>query len=146
VQVGPSSFLTLHYRVTFPDTGEDLVNTFADRPATVQLGCGQLAEPLEKCLLGLSDGDHKGFDLAPEQAFGERNPSMIQRVARQLLTEHADPDETFQPGDLVEFPAPGGGRYAGVLKELTPQHALLDFNHPLAGRRIRFEVKILGVL
>jgi len=46
----------------------------------------------------------------------------------------------------VEFPAPGGGRFAGVLKEIDDQWALFDFNHPLAGQRIRLEVEILGVL
>ncbi len=146
MQVGPTSFLTLHYRIALPDTGEDVVNTFGERPATVQLGSGQLAEPLERCLIGLADGERRSYELEPAAAFGERNPALVQRIARALLLQHGDPAETYAPGDLVEFPAPDGGRFTGVLKELTEQHALFDFNHPLAGRRIRFEVQILGVL
>jgi len=54
--------------------------------------------------------------------------------------------EDFSPGDLVEFNAPGGGRYAGVLKEVGETSALFDFNHPLAGQALTFEVKIIGIL
>jgi FKBP-type peptidyl-prolyl cis-trans isomerase SlpA len=54
--------------------------------------------------------------------------------------------EDFEIGDLLEFPRPDGGKYAGVLKELNDQYALIDFNHPLAGQALRFEVKLLGVL
>lgn len=146
--VGPQSFLTLHYRLTLPDTGADVINTFEGKPATLQLGIGQMAEALESCLLGLADGDHRVFDLAPGQAFGPRNPELIQRVSRAMLEREGRPDEidTYQPGDLVEFPAPDGGAFAGVLKSQDGQGAVFDFNHPLAGKAVRFEVRILGVL
>ncbi|MDO5056542.1 MAG: FKBP-type peptidyl-prolyl cis-trans isomerase [Lautropia sp.] len=146
--VGPRSFLTLHYRLTLPDTGADVINTFEGKPATLQLGIGQMAEALESCLLGLADGDHRVFDLAPGQAFGPRNPELIQRVSRAMLEREGRPDEigTYQPGDLVEFPAPDGGAFAGVLKSQDEQGAVFDFNHPLAGKAVRFEVRILGVL
>ena len=121
------------------------MNTFAGRPATLQLGIGQLAESLENKLLGLLEGTHQTFELAPEIAFGLRNPQMIQRVSRAMLDSNSQ-DSDYQPGDLVDFPSPDGGRFAGVLKEIDTQSALFDFNHPLAGRALRFEVKLLGVL
>ena len=52
----------------------------------------------------------------------------------------------FTPGELIEFNAPDGGRYAGVLKEVSETSALFDFNHPLAGQALTFEVKIIGIL
>ncbi len=63
-----------------------------------------------------------------------------------MLAAHSAAGEDYAPGDLVEFQASGGGRFAGVLKSLDDSGALFDFNHPLAGQRIRFEVRILGVL
>ncbi len=148
VAVAAGSHLTLHYRISLADGGGDVINTFGDRPATVQLGLGQMAEPLERCLLGLAEGAHQVIELSPEQAFGERNPELVQKLSRAVFDANvdADADGAYQPGDVVDFPAPDGGRYAGVLKELTERYALFDFNHPLAGRRIRFEVQILGIL
>ncbi len=143
--VAPGAFLTLHYRLSAAD-GREIVTTFNDSPATLQLGSGQLAPFLESRLLGLAEGAHQVFDLAPEQAFGPRNPDLLQRVSLATLREHSDDDEAYAVGDLVNFAAPGGGRFAGVLVEMGEADALFDFNHPLAGQPVKFEVKIIGVL
>jgi FKBP-type peptidyl-prolyl cis-trans isomerase SlpA len=144
--VGPASHLTLHYRLTIADTGADVINTFEGKPATLQLGIGQMAEPLEGRLQGLPEGVARVFDLAPTEAFGLRNPELVQRVSRAMLASHSEPGTRYVPGDLLEFPGPDGDRFAGVVKEVDERGALLDFNHPLAGQRIRFEVRILGIL
>ena len=145
-RVRPDSHLTLHYRISLARTGDDVISTFGDRPATLTLGLGQLVEPLERCLLGLAEGAEASFELAPEQAFGPRNPALLQRVSRAMLDEHGERGATYQPGDLLDFNSPDGRRVAGVVKEVDDAGALLDFNHPLAGQPIRFEVRILGVL
>lgn len=146
LRVGPQSHLTLHYRVSLADSGETIISTFGDRPATLAFGLGQLAPPLEQCLLGMGEGEHKTFDLPAGAGFGERSPELIQRVSRAMLAANGDPDEHYELGDLVEFPSPDGGRFAGVLKSLDEQGAVFDFNHPLAGRAVQFEVHILGIL
>ena len=142
------SFVTLHYKVTGIHDGQErvLLNTFEDRPATVEVGSGQFAPGLERCLIALREGERRSYDLASGDAFGPRNPELIQSVARSLLTEHARPDDPLEPGDLLEFPTPDGGRFAGVFKEWQGDSALFDFNHPLAGQAVRFEVQIIGVL
>lgn len=144
--VSADSHLTLHYRISLVESGEDVISTFGGRPATLQLGVGQLAEPLERCLIGLAESARASFELAPAQAFGERNPALLQALTRAAFDANTGGDTDYQPGDAVEFPAPDGGRYAGVLMGLDERRALFDFNHPLAGRRIRFEVEILGIL
>jgi FKBP-type peptidyl-prolyl cis-trans isomerase SlpA len=144
VQAG--SFLTLHYRLSGPD-GADLVNTFDAKPATLSLGTGELAPAVESRLVGLAEGTHTSFDLAPGEAFGERNAELVQRVKRSLLNELGDPDEQYQVGDVVQFPTPDGqGAYAGVVREVAGDSLLFDFNHPLAGRPVSFEVHLIGVL
>lgn len=143
--VTESAHLTLHYRLASED-GEDIVSTFADNPATLQLGQGQLAPFLEQCLLGLEEGAHHTFELSPERAFGPRNPELLQRISRATLDGGSGPGAEYAIGDLVEFAAPGGGQFAGVLRELDNDTALFDFNHPLAGRPLRFEVRIIGIL
>jgi FKBP-type peptidyl-prolyl cis-trans isomerase SlpA len=144
--VRPGSFLTLHYRLAGPE-GDDIVNTFAEGPATLSLGTGELAPAMEARLLGLAEGTHTSFELASGEAFGERNPQLLQRVKRTLLAELGDPDEQYQVGDVVQFPTPDGqGRYAGVVREVDDDALLFDFNHPLAGRPVTFEVHLIGVL
>lgn len=145
-RVEPGSFLTLHYRLAGPD-GAAVVDTFADKPATLSLGAGQLAPAIEQRLLGLPEGAAASFDLPPGEAFGERNPQLVQRVKLALLRELGEPDAEYGVGDVVEFPTPDGeGRYAGVVRECGSEWLLFDFNHPLAGRAVRFDVKLLGVL
>lgn len=146
--VVPGSFLTLHYRLFGPD-GADLVNTFHDKPATLSIGSGELAPALEARLLGLSEGSHVTLELAAGEAFGPHNPEMLQRVAMKLMRELGDPDETWHVGDVVRFPTPdGNGNFAGVVREIDPQGEwmLFDFNHPLAGQTVSFEVQLIGVL
>lgn len=144
-EVKPGSHVTLHYRLALAD-GTDIVNTFTEKPATLLLGAGQLAPSLEDILLGLKAGHHSTFQLTPEQAFGPRNPELIQLVSMATLRANGMVGEDFTPGDLIEFNAPDGGRYAGVLKEVGETSALFDFNHPLAGQALTFEVKIIGIL
>lgn len=138
--------MTLHYRLAGPD-GADIINTFAQAPATLSLGTGELAPAMESRLMGMNEGTRNVFQLAPGEAFGERNPELMQRVKRALLAELGDPDEHYSVGDVVQFPTPDGqGAYAGVVRELGDDWLLFDFNHPLAGQAVTFEAQLIGVL
>ena len=144
--IQPGSFLTLHYRLSGPD-GNAVVNTFGDKPATLSLGAGQLSPAIEARLIGLPEGAHQSFTLPAGAAFGDRNPSMLQRVKLSLLHEMGDPDATYGVGDVVQFPTPDRqGAYAGVVREAGDDWLLFDFNHPLAGLPVSFEVQVLGVM
>lgn len=141
-----SSFVTLHYRIILAESGDTMVSTFEENPATLQLGEGQLAEGLERCLLGLRAGERRTFDLAPSQAYGDKQPQLFRPVTKKTLMQHADPDTTFEPGDFVHFPAPNGGQFAGTVVRVDEDSVLFDFNHPLSGVPLRFEVQVMGVL
>lgn len=144
--VQPGSFLTLHYRLAGPD-GADIINTFHDKPATLSLGTGELAPAMEQRLLGLEEGTRQVFEIPAGEAFGERNADLLQRVKRSLMDELGDPDADYHPGDVVQFPTPDGtGAYAGVVREVGNEWILFDFNHPLAGVPVSFEVHVIGVL
>jgi len=143
--VTAGSFLTLHYRLAGP--AGDIINTFADKPATLSLGTGELSPAVEQRLMGLPEGTHTTFELPAGEAFGERNPEMLQWVARSLLARVGDPDEQYALGDVVQFPTPDGtGGYAGAVIELGESAVRFDFNHPLAGQPVTFEVRLIGVL
>ncbi len=147
VQAG--SFLTLHYRLGGPSG--DIINTFGGKPATLSLGSGALSPAVEQCLMDMAEGQRATFDLPPGAAFGERNPAMEQWVAIKLLRELGDPHERYAPGDVVQFPTPDGqDSYAGAVLQVRDAEdggaVLFDFNHPLAGEPVSFEVQLIGVL
>ena len=139
-RVKPDSLVTLHYRLA---TADDipLVSTFDSSPATLQLGNGELAPPLEACLDGLPVGERHVFLLESEQAFGPHNPDLVQRLARADL-----PGGEVAALSMIEFAGPEGSRFTGLVRELDAESALLDFNHPLAGKAVRFEVEVVGIL
>ena len=144
VQAG--SFLTLHYRLGGP--AGDVINTFDGKPATLSLGTGELSPAVEQCLIGMPEGERRAFELPAGAAFGERNPEMQQWLARKVLTQMGDPNETYRVGDVVQFPTPDAkGQFAGVVLQVRDDGAVLfDFNHPLAGQPVTFEVHVIGVL
>lgn len=143
--VAPGSFLTLHYRLAGP--AGDVINTFNDKPATLSLGAGELSPAVERRLVGLAEGARATFELPAGEAFGERNSEMQQWVARTLLAKMGDPGEQYAVGDVVQFPTPdGSGSYAGAVIEANETAVRFDFNHPLAGQPVTFEVQLIGVL
>lgn len=146
-QVESGSFLTLHYRLTDAQ-GQDIVNTFAEQPATLTLGTGELSPALEARLIGLEEGVHTTLELPDGEAFGERRPELVQWVARKLLNQLGDPHQQYVVGDVVQFPTPDGrGGYAGTVIDVNADGGVcFDFNHPLAGKAMRFEVQLIGVL
>ena len=106
--VSADSYLTLHYRISTL-TGDEFLSTFDMSPATLQMGSGQLAEALESCLLGMPANERKVFELAPEAAFGQHNPRLVERIARSALPAEME----LKENSVVEFSAPHGGSFAG---------------------------------
>jgi FKBP-type peptidyl-prolyl cis-trans isomerase SlpA len=139
--VQPNSLITLHYRIALND-GTEIISTFGASPATLQLGSGELVPTLERCLAEAPVGERCVFLLEPEQAFGAHNPQLMQRMPRKNLPN----GEELKELALIEFKAPNGAAYTGFVRELDEETALVDFNHPLAGKAIRFEVEVIGIL
>lgn len=146
-RIAAGSHVTLHYRLAVTGDGveREVVSTFDTKPATLQVGAGQFAPSLEVCLVGLDEGAQATFDL-PQDAFGVRKPELVQVLTRAEFDANTAADGDYAPGDVVEFNAPDGGRFAGVLKEHGERRVVVDFNHPLAGRALKFSVHVIGVL
>lgn len=138
--VQPDSLLTLHYRISL-DNGQPLISTFESQPATMQLGHGDIAPALERCLAGITVGERHNFLLEPENAFGVHREDLIEKVR----LEDFPADAEVAPMVIMEFTAPDGTRYPGLIREVLDTHAVIDFNHPLAGKVIRFEVEVIGI-
>jgi FKBP-type peptidyl-prolyl cis-trans isomerase SlpA len=79
--------------------------------------------------------------LKPEDAFGPYRDELIEVVARKHM-----PDEEIEAMSVMEFTAPDGSRYSGLVREIDAEKAVIDFNHPLSGKTINLEVEIIGIL
>lgn len=139
--VEAGSLITLHYRISTA-AGAELVSTFGTTPATLQLGKGELLPALERCLVGVKVAERSVFQLEAQQAFGDYNPALVERMPLSDFPM-AEPVEV---GSVMEFTAPEGSKFVGLVRELEADTAVVDFNHPLAGKAIRFEVEVIGIL
>lgn len=138
--IGPGTRVTLHFSLALDDG--TLVDSTLDRePAVFDVGDGSLLPGYEKALFGLRSGDHSRFDMKPEDGFGQHNPSNIQRLPRKDFDMGLD----LEPGLVLSFADANRAELPGVIVELDDETVTVDFNHPLAGRDITFEVTILAV-
>lgn len=121
------------------ENGELIDSNFDTEPATFVLGDGNLLPGFEIPLQGLKAGDQGEFIIAPEHAFGQRNPENIQQLGRDNFDQ-----ESLNVGDVFSFQN-GEGELPGVVIEVGDNLVKVDFNHPLAGRNIIFKVDIIEV-
>jgi FKBP-type peptidyl-prolyl cis-trans isomerase SlpA len=105
-----------------------------------------MSEVLESKLLGMQEGTKASFELPAGEAFGQRSPELVQTITREVLRKNSFIGEDYRAGDLVNFPGPNGAQFAGVVKEINERSATFDFNHPLAGQAVRFDVELIGIL
>jgi FKBP-type peptidyl-prolyl cis-trans isomerase 2 len=138
--VGYGDWVTLHYRLRGAN-GKEIAGTFGGEPLTLLVGGRELAENLEKRLVGLEKGEHRIFRLGPEQAFGYSDPALIQEIPLETFPPDAPPEEN----SLMEFTLPSGETMTGTVKGRTATHATVDFNHPLSDLPVEFEVEVLGI-
>lgn len=134
---------TLTLRYALRANGVEVISNF-DEPApdTLTLGDGTLAPALEFWLIGVEPGKRQVFLLEPAQAFGERDPELIRPVERRTLP----PELVVEPESMIEFEHQDGSPLPGVIIEVTPEHVVVDFNHPLAGMQVEFEVEVVAVV
>lgn len=135
----PGDTLTLHFALSALN-GSELDSTFGTEPVTLRLGAFELDANLEKCLIGLEAGIRYEFTLEPEQAFGPGDPALIRQIPKPAFGDHVP-----APGNLMEFTQPDGETLAGIVREIGVDQVTVDFNHPLSGCVVRFEVEILAI-
>jgi FKBP-type peptidyl-prolyl cis-trans isomerase SlpA len=147
-RIASGSHVTLHYRIAVLVDGSEreVMSTFDAQPATLTIGTGDLAGPLEARLLGLEEGARAQFELPAGEGFGARSADLVQSLSSSAFSANADPTQDYAAGDIVQFASPEGLQFSGVLKQRDADRVVVDFNHPLAGMPIRFAVHVVGVL
>ena len=139
--ISPASTVTLHLSLTLKD-GTVAESTLDDEPLTFTMGDGSLADGLELGLYGLRPGDTQRLELYPEQAFGLRDPGKVHQLPRADFAA----DMVLEPGLIIGFNTPGGEELSGTIIAFDDATVEVDFNHPLAGRVVIFDVEIIAVV
>ncbi|NUZ13250.1 FKBP-type peptidyl-prolyl cis-trans isomerase [Pseudoalteromonas sp. McH1-7] len=139
--IGAKSEVLFHFSIKLEDGSAADSTKVHNKPAKLFMGDGSLTKNFEKCLLGLKAGDEKSFELEPEDAFGQPNPDNIYYVDRSKFGA----DTPAQVGSIIAFTQPDGTDLPGLIREVAGDSVTVDFNHPLAGQKVTFEVEILEV-
>ena len=138
-RIAQGSRVSLHFSVSL-ENGMEIDNTRSrTEPVSLTIGDGNLLEGFEKALLGLRAGDRRTVHLPPEDAFGPWNPDNIQTFDTVKFGARPELNQ------VVEFEDKAKTTLAGVVKSVNDDVTEVDFNHPLAGRNVVFEVEIARV-
>jgi len=139
-RIGQQSTVTLHFALKL-ENGDVVDSNFDKEPATFTVGDGNLLPGFEQALFGFKAGDKRSIVIPPERGFGRPNEQNVQVMQRKNFTELE-----LEYGVMVIFRDAAGGEMPGVVKAFDDKEVTVDFNHPLAGRDITFEVEIIEVV
>lgn len=131
----------VHYTVSLED-GSVFDSTEGKEPFVFTLGEGTVIPGFEKGVLGMKEGETRVFTVSPEDGYGEYNEDLVFRIDKAYIPPHINP----QVGMVLRVYGPQGATTLVTVKEVEEESVMLDANHPLAGKQLKFEVTLLEVL
>lgn len=148
-KIQPGKYVEVTYDLyEITPEGDKLVHqVLADDPEKVVVGVTPgLIEPFEKAITGLQEGDSFEVAVEADKAFGPHEDEQIVHLERELFMVDDKFDESYiKPGAILPMMTADGYRINGVVLDVTPTEVVMDFNHPLAGKDVRFKGQILTV-
>lgn len=135
------SAVTLHFTIKLKDGSVADSTHNMGKPAKLVIGDGSLSENFEQCLFNLSAGESKSIELSAEDAFGLPNPDNIHYMDRAKFVGDAE----VEVGTIMAFSGRDGMEIPGIITAIVGDSVTVDFNHPLAGQDVIFDVEILSV-
>lgn len=120
--------------------GQTLESNVGDEPLTYEQGAGQVIPGLEEGMAGLKEGEEKILEIPPEKAYGAADPRAFQEIELAQV-----PEEARKEGAVLVAADGSGNRRQVRLHEIRDDKALIDLNHPLAGKTLQFDVKVVSV-
>lgn len=137
VSVGEGTRVFLNFSVSLQD-GSEVDTNFGGEPVNFIVGDGSLLPGFERLLFGMSAGERRMFVVPPEEGFGQPNDDNLQYMPRDQFEDESE----LEIGLVYSFADAAGGEVPGMILSFDTQEVVVDFNHPLAGRTILFDVLI----
>ncbi len=132
--------VSLDYSLTLDD-GSEIDSSRGQEPLMYLQGHGQLIPGLERELYGMEIGAAKKVSVLPDDGYGNTDPDAV-----QLLSHEVFPDDlALKPGMRLQMATPEGHPMEAEVKELRDDGVLLDFNHPLAGETLHFDISVVDL-
>lgn len=139
-KVENGAYVSVHYTGTLGN-GEVFDTSSGREPMEVCMGAGQLIKGFEDQLMGMALNEKRTFTLAPEDAYGPRNDSMMHSVPRSEVPADLD----VQIGMMIGLSTPEGHHVPARIVKMDDQELTMDLNHPLAGESLTFEIEVVGI-
>jgi FKBP-type peptidyl-prolyl cis-trans isomerase 2 len=136
-----SSGKSVKFDYTLTVDNKEVESTKGKEPLEYIQGQNMLIPGLEKELEGAKAGDEKKVVVKPEEGYGVVNPSLVREFEKDKLPKGMEP----QKGMILEMQDPQGATFPCTVTEIKDKTIMLDFNHPLAGKELTFDVKIVSV-
>ena len=141
MQVENGNTVSVHYRGTLNDGTEFDSSHSRGEPLSFQVGAGQMISGFDAALPGMAVGETKSITLTPDQAYGESNPEAITDVPKTSFP----PDFNFQVDAMVQGQNDMGQPVVGTINEVKENDVTIDFNHPMAGKDLNFEIELVSI-
>ena len=133
--------VTLEYTGMLDDGTVFEASSNHDEPLQFEVGGGRVISGFDKAVTGMDLGEEKKFTIAPADAYGEANPKLIKKVSRKEIPQDRKPEV----GMTLVMGTPEGRQVQALITEVTPEYIILDLNHPLAGKALTFQVKVIKI-
>ena len=122
------------------DDGSEIASNVDGEALVITHGNNEILPALEQELVGMEEGDTKTVKLEPSQAFGDKQMDAFQTVPKDNV-----PEDARKVGAMLLINRPDGQQDQVRVHDVKDNEVVIDFNHPLAGENLTFEVKILSV-
>jgi FKBP-type peptidyl-prolyl cis-trans isomerase 2 len=140
VPVKKGDTVRLHYTGKL-ESGEEFDTSRGREPLTFEVGKGQLIPGIEEAVLGMEEGETKEVSISPEKGYGETKEELIREFPRSVL----GPSQ-IQEGQIVQLQTNDGQIVSALVKKLTEDTVTFDFNHPLSGKVLQFELELVEIV
>jgi peptidylprolyl isomerase len=131
---------TVHYTGSL-ESGEVFDSSKDRAPLEFEVGSGQLIKGFDTAVVGMKVGDKKTVLLSPADAYGDRDERRIQKLPRSSLPKEPEP----KPGMMLTISTPDGKRFPAKIDKVEKDVVMIDMNHPLAGKKLKFDIELVGV-
>lgn len=146
MKIGPQKTAALVYELTLANNGSSIEKIDENQPAMFKFGINQLLPKFEENLSGLETGNEFDFILKADDAYGPVDPYAIFDIPKETFIVDGKIDqEAMQVGNMIPMQDDEGNKHMGVIKKILEETVSMDFNHPLAGKDLRFKGKVIEV-